>query len=128
MPDVSHVPRILIADDDLNSREMLYRMLNGYGEIAEAATGRQALDMLELEHFDVVILDALMPALTGIDVLKMVRAMPQLAHIPVIFLSEFVRDDPNMRGVVIDDADFLLKPIDIDELTARVEAHLSARG
>ena len=119
--------RILIADDELNNRELLYRMLRSYGEISEAATGRQALDMIENEHFDLILLDVLMPALTGLEVLKIIRAMPLTANLPVIMISEFTRDEEIVRGLEIDDADYLLKPIDLDEMLARVETHLGMR-
>jgi CheY-like chemotaxis protein len=121
-------PRILIADDELTNRELLYRILRGYGEIIEAANGRHALDLIENEPFDVVVLDALMPGLTGMEVLKMIRAMPQHAHLPVIFVSELSENDESLRGVPIDPADYIMKPIDVDVLQARVEAHLNKGG
>lgn len=117
-------PRILIADDELTNRELLYRILRGYGDIIEAANGRHALDLIENESFDVVVLDALMPGLTGIEVLKMIRAMPQHAGLPVIFVSELSENDENLRGMAFDPADYIMKPIDVDALQARVEAHL----
>ncbi len=118
------VPRILIADDELTNRELLYRILRGYGEIIEAANGRHALDLIEIEPLDLVVLDALMPGLTGIEVFKMIRAMPKHAALPVIFISELSVNDENVRGMQIDPADYLMKPIDVDALQARVEIHL----
>jgi len=116
--------RILIADDEITNRELLYRVLKGYGEIIEAANGRHALDLIENEHFDLVVLDALMPGLTGIEVYKMIRVMPETSKLPVIFLSELAENDRNLHGMQIDPADYLLLPVDIDYLQARVEAHL----
>lgn len=124
MPENAAPPRILIADDEITNREMLYRLLKDYGEIIEAANGRHALDLVQIEHFDLVILDALMPGLTGIEVYKMMRAMPETSHLPVIFLSELTEDSTHLHGMQIDPADYLLLPIDIDYLQARVEAHL----
>lgn len=124
MPENAAPPRILIADDEITNREMLYRLLKGYGEIIEAANGRHALDLVQIEHFDLVILDALMPGLTGIEVYKMIRAMPETANLPVIFLSELAENDAHLHGMQIDPADYLLLPIDIDYLQARVEKHL----
>lgn len=118
-------PRILIADDEINNRELLYRVLQAYGEVIEAANGRHALDLVQNEHFDLVVLDALMPGLTGIEVYKMIRAMPQTADLPVIFLSELTEDSKHLHGMQIDPDDYLLLPIDIDYLQARVAAHLS---
>lgn len=118
-------PRILVADDEINSREILYRLLHTHGEIIEAATGRQALDMVQAEHFDLVLLDSLMPGLTGMEVLKMMRVLPNTADVPVIFLSELAPDHITTRDLPISDADFLLKPLDIDVLLARVETHLA---
>lgn len=124
MSNDSALPRILIADDEITNRELLYRLLKGYGEVIEAANGRHALDLIENEHFDLVVLDALMPGLTGIEVYKIMRAMPETAHLPVIFLSELADDDAHLHGMEIDPADYLLLPIDIDYLQARVETHL----
>ena len=124
MPENAAPPRILIADDEITNRAMLYRVLKGYGEIIEAANGRHALDLIENEHFDLVVLDALMPGLTGIEVYKMMRAMPETAKVPVIFLSELTEDSTHLYGMQIDPADYLLLPVDIDYLQARVEKHL----
>ena len=124
MADHASTPRILIADDEINNRELLYRILKGYGEIIEAANGRHALDLVQNEHFDLLVLDALMPGLTGIEVYKMIRAMPETSNLPVIFLSELTEDSVHLHGMQIDPADYLLLPIDIDYLQARVEAHL----
>src|SRR5688572_28186817 len=107
MPENATPPRILIADDEINNRELLYRILKGYGEVIEAANGRHALDLIENEHFDLVVLDALMPGLTGIEVYKMIRAMPETAKLPVIFLSELGENDRNLHGMQIDPADYL---------------------
>lgn len=124
MSDDAARHRILIADDEITNREMLYRLLKDYGEIIEAANGRHALDLVQIEHFDLVILDALMPGLTGIEVYKMLRAMPETSSLPVIFLSELTEDSAHLYGMQIDPADYLLLPIDIDYLQARVEVHL----
>ena len=124
MPENAAPPRILIADDEITNREMLYRLLKDYGEIIEAANGRHALDLVQIEHFDLVILDALMPGLTGIEVYKMMRAMPETSNLPVIFLSELTEDSAHLHGMQIDPADYLLLPIDIDYFQARVEVHL----
>ena len=120
--------RILVADDELSTREMLYRLLNRYGEIIEAASGRQALDILESEHFDLVLLDVMMPGMTGIEVLEMMRRLPETSGLPVLLLSEFLWGEDAVRGIDIDEADYISKPIDIDMLLARVEAHLHASG
>lgn len=124
-PSSPPAARILIADDELTNRALLYRVLQSYGEVIEAANGRHALDLIENEPFDVVVLDALMPGLTGMEVLSMVRVLPKLQGLPVILISELAENDEQVRGLEIDPADYLMKPIDIDALEARVQAHLS---
>ena len=122
--------RVLIADDHAITRRGLRELLQDAYEglqVIEVGNADAAIEQACRDDFDLVLLDVLMPGLTGIEVLKMIRAMPQTANLPVIMISEFTRDDEVVRGLEIDDADYLLKPIDLDALLARVETYLSRR-
>src|SRR5262245_2482419 len=86
--------RILIADDSRPIRMLIRRALSiADHEILEAEDGDAALDSLVRERPDVVILDVIMPGQSGIDVCRAVRANPELASTPIIFLTGDVMSD-----------------------------------
>ena len=79
-------PRILIADDAPDARRLVRRILQSQGEYTffEAADGREALDLVNKEHPDLLILDLMMPEMDGFTVLDKMRSNPETAEIPVI--------------------------------------------
>ncbi|MBN1303643.1 MAG: response regulator, partial [Anaerolineales bacterium] len=79
-------PRILIADDAPDARRLVRRILQSQGEYTffEAADGREALDLVNKEHPDLLILDLMMPEMDGFAVLDKMRSNPDTAEIPVI--------------------------------------------
>ena len=112
---------ILIVDDDRQARLKLARILEGKGyHVSEVDGGRAALETLAHEPFDLVLLDILMPEVDGIEVLKTLQADTRLSVIPVIVVSAV--DDP--QGIEkfkqLGARGYLTKPVDPDELVARV--------
>jgi CheY-like chemotaxis protein len=113
---------VLVVDDDVNIRKMIIAALRRDGYVfREAANGRDALDVMRNEHPDVVVLDLMMPVLSGWDVLQEREHDPTLRKIPVIIVS--ANRDPELaiavnRGVCA----FLPKPFDIGALGALVRS------
>jgi DNA-binding response OmpR family regulator/HPt (histidine-containing phosphotransfer) domain-containing protein len=113
--------KILVADDD----EMILGLLRqcfyhaGYKTIA-ADNGKTALDLIKKELPDLIILDVMMPAMDGFTVLQQLKANFELKNIPVIFLTAKNQHDNVLFGLEKGAADYIVKPFDIDELSARV--------
>ena len=113
--------KILIADDEQGIRQLLrdYFEMQGY-QVAEAANGMETLGKLSQEP-DIIILDVGMPVLDGFEVCERIRA-----HIscPILFLTAKIEEADRIRGFMSGGDDYILKPFSIEELGARVEAHL----
>jgi two-component system, cell cycle response regulator len=121
-------PRVLIADDSMVVRAVIGKQLGSEGyELLEAADGDAALAACRSSAPDVVLLDVEMPGQTGYDVLSAMQAEPDLAGIPVIFLSGQVSADHVATGLRLGAHDYLRKPVETGELLARVTAALRTK-
>ena len=113
---------MLVVDDDANIRRMIVAALrrDGYAFL-EAPNGRDALDLMRAEHPDVVVLDLMMPVLSGWDVLRERLGDAELMRIPVIIVS--ANRDPEVANAVDKGiCAFLPKPFDIGALSALVRS------
>ena len=113
---------VLVVDDDANIRRMIVAALrrDGYA-FMEAPNGREALDLMRGQHPDVVVLDLMMPVLSGWDVLRERQHDPELSRIPVIVVS--ANRDPDLAVAVhAGICAFLPKPFDIGALSALVKS------
>jgi CheY-like chemotaxis protein len=113
---------VLVVDDDPNIRRMICAALkrDGY-TFLEAPNGRDALDLMRGEHPDVVVLDLMMPVLSGWDVLRERMSDAELRRIPVIIVS--ANRDPEVAHAVSQGiCAFLPKPFDIGALSALVRS------
>jgi len=112
---------VLIVDDDLTARETLVAMLEGeHYDLQLAKDGTQALQMLEQIQPDLILLDVMMPGMDGYEVCRRIRSTPQLAEVPIILLTALDDRASLVRGIESGADDFLSKPADRRELTARV--------
>jgi signal transduction histidine kinase len=112
---------VLIVDDDRTARETLVAMLEGEEyDLQLAKDGIQALQMLKQLQPDLILLDVMMPGMDGYEVCRRIRSTPQLAEVPIILLTALDDRDSLVRGIESGADDFLSKPADRRELTARV--------
>lgn len=119
---------VLVVDDDPNIRRMVVAALrrDGY-DFLEAPNGREALDVMRGSHPDVVVLDLMMPILSGWDVLRERADDPELRNIPVIIIS--ANRDPEVATAVAQGiCAFLPKPFDIGALSALVRSCIPPDG
>ena len=121
---------ILVVDDNENNREMLSRRLarEGYKQVTVATDGRQALDLLASQRFDLVLLDIMMPEVNGYQVLETLKADPQRRDIPVIMISALDEMESVIRCIELGAEDYLPKPFDATLLRARVGASLEKKA
>jgi signal transduction histidine kinase len=117
--------KILVVDDDESNRDMLSRRLQrqGYATVP-AVNGREALEKLKGESFDLVLLDVMMPEMDGHATLAHLKADPSLARIPVIMISAQTELDSVARCIEMGAEDYLPKPFNPVLLRARVGASL----
>jgi DNA-binding response OmpR family regulator len=119
---------ILIADDNRVSQLLLGRGLEQQGHtIVCADHGRKALELLRSQHFDLMLLDVLMPELDGYQVLAELKLDPHLRDIPVIMTSSLDELDSVVRCVEMGAEDYLTKPINPVLLNARISASLEKK-
>jgi len=117
---------ILLAEDEAVLRMLICDTLEDEGHQLEVACdGEEALQKIERQHFDLIILDYMMPKRTGLDVLKLIKEMPEKKHIKVLILSAKSQytDQEKMRSAGADD--FIPKPFSPLELARKVEDMLA---
>lgn len=117
-------PRLLVADDEPGTCDVLKQLLDPEYEVITAGDGQQAVDAARAEQPDVVLLDVNMPRLDGFQVLERLRADPATAEIPVLIVSGQSDDAAKVRGLDLGAVDYLQKPYSVGELRARVERTL----
>ncbi len=124
--------RVLVVDDSHLNREVLAHAVVAAGYEAElAADGAEALERLRAPAptapVDVVLLDVVMPVLDGFDVLRAIKADPDLQHLPVIMVSALDEMDRVVHSIELGATDYLTKPIHGPMLRARLRASLAAK-
>jgi CheY-like chemotaxis protein len=120
-----YVANVLIVDDDRLSRETLTDLLSTENcQLQTAECGAEALSLARSHRPDLILLDVMMPNMSGYDVCEAVRKDPQLAEVPVVLVTAL--DDPQSRlqGLEAGADDFISKPYDRSELRARVRTVL----
>ena len=117
--------RILVVEDEQSINDLIEMNLTEAGYICECAyDGLQAADILERESFDLVLLDIMLPEVNGYELLDFIKPM----GIPVIFITAKGSMEDKVRGLRLGADDYLVKPFEIVELLARVEAVLRRAG
>jgi CheY-like chemotaxis protein len=120
--------QILVVDDDPDIRILVNKALSQDGHIvSEAASGEEALALIDKQVPDLLVLDLLMPKQGGLEVLKVLRSRPATAALPVLVLTA-LNDEANTRaGFDLGATDYVTKPFTIPQLAARVRACLLRR-
>jgi two-component system, OmpR family, response regulator len=114
--------RVLVVDDDKHYRDAAATVMREAGfEVLTACNGFEALSMALKHQPSAIVTDVTMPDMDGWQLLRMVRARPTLRRTPVVFLTELNSESERLRGYQLGVDDYLGKPFDGVELTARVE-------
>ena len=121
-------PSILIVDDEEQNRALLRAILGGDHRILEAADGPGALRILAVERVDLVLLDVMMPGMTGYDVCTKVKERRGEPFLPVLLVTALADQEQKNLGLQAGADDFLTKPVDRRELLLRVRAFLRLRA
>jgi putative two-component system response regulator len=119
---------ILIADDQAANRELLTELLTTQGfKVIPAADGSEALEQLGRVPTDLVVLDVMMPRMTGFEVCEKIKANPDTYLIPVILVTGLSDKENRIEGIRVGADDFLTRPVDRTELLARVTSLLKLK-
>ncbi len=126
MSQSSAIPKILIADDDLEIQKMVKAALKPIGaDLVFADDGEQALEKLLVEKPDLVILDVMMPKLTGWEVAKYIRGHDNLKDVKILVLTAIGEKVSDATSPLVGADDHLDKPFTFEELADRVRALLA---
>jgi PAS domain S-box-containing protein len=122
------VSTILVVDDEEWNRDMLGRRLERAGyEVVLAEDGDRALAILDQRSIDLVLLDIMMPGLSGIDVLRRVRADPSASRIPIIMVTAKAQPEDVVEALELGADDYLTKPVNFPVAVARIRTQLARR-
>ena len=117
--------RIVVADDDVDIRELVEFKLTAMGhEVVAVADGAAALRACQEQRPDLAVLDVMMPGMSGLEAVRLIRAEPALTHLPVILLTARAQESDVETGFDSGADDYITKPFSPRELAHRVEALL----
>lgn len=127
-PESAALP-VLVVDDDAAARTLIALALSRAGlDVVEAASGQAALDIIETQRVSVVVCDVGMPGMSGTEFVQILRRRPETATLPIILVTGLGDDQSVIGGLDAGADDFLSKPLRLDELIARVRAHLRTQA
>ena len=119
---------VLIVDDDPTNLDVLFTSLTSAGyRVLVANNGESALAQAEMAVPDIILLDIMMPGLNGFETCGELKARPQIADIPVIFITALSDVESKVRGFDAGGVDYITKPIQEKELLSRVRTHLTLK-
>nr|WP_315187190.1 two-component system response regulator [uncultured Albidiferax sp.] len=117
--------KILVVDDEATNLQVLRHVLQDGYRLVFAKDGSKALELARTEQPDLVLLDIMMPGMTGYEVCEALKRDAPTRHIPVIFVTALSDTDDEARGFDVGGVDYLTKPVSPAIVKARVRTHLS---
>ncbi|MYM25641.1 response regulator [Duganella sp. FT135W] len=121
-------PQILVVDDEASNLQLLRHILQDQYRLLFAKDGPRALELARSEQPQLILLDVMMPGMTGYETCKLLKADPVTAAIPVIFVTALSDTDDEVVGFDAGAVDYITKPVSPPIVRARVRNHLSLVG
>lgn len=119
---------ILVVDDTIENLQLLASLLGAHGyDVRPVTNGRQALQAVEREPPDLILLDITMPVMDGYEVCARIKRLDVARDVPVIFLTALTDTADKVKAFEAGGVDYIAKPFQIDEVLARVKAHVALR-
>jgi len=124
----SDAASVLVVDDTIDNLRLLSDLLGQQGyEVRAVTNGRQALQAVEHDPPDLILLDVTMPEIDGFEVCRRLRATERSKDVPIIFLTALTDTADKVRAFDAGGVDYITKPFQFDEVLARVRTHLALR-
>src|ERR1700722_338223 len=121
-------PRILIVDDISDNRTILQRRFQRQGfEVVEADSGLKALELIDAQEFDLVLLDVMMPGIDGFETLKRIRSQRSASMLPVIMVTAKSESENIVESLGLGANDYVTKPVDFAVALARANTQIGRR-
>ena len=119
---------VLLADDDKDSRDFLKILLANAGHrVIEAENGQQAIDLYKEHKPDIVLMDVLMPIVDGYEATKIIKALDENNHVPLLFITSLTDDESLLKCIEAGGDDFISKPYNAIFFYAKLNAHARIR-
>lgn len=119
------IPLVLVVEDEAAQREVLRYNLSAEGfRVAEAASGDDALLLVAEDLPDLIVLDWMLPGVSGIEVCRRLKSRPETKGVPVIMLSARSEEVDRVRGLETGADDYVVKPYSVGELMARIKGQI----
>lgn len=124
----NHTSRILVVDDSSTNIVLLEAILNGQGYLIETAQSvKEAYQIIKKETVNLILLDLLMPRVSGYDFLKEIKSNDSTKDIPVIIVSAVADPENKKKSIELGALDFINKPIDIQDFIERIDIILKKK-
>jgi two-component system phosphate regulon response regulator PhoB len=121
--------KIVLIEDDQDLYSLIqYNLEKEAFTVAGSQTGKGAIELCRRERPDLVILDIMLPDSDGLEICKAIRSHPELAHLPVIFLTARASETDRIVGLELGANDYIVKPFFVRELVARVKIHFRGQA
>ena len=125
---MAQTPIILIVDDNPTNLNVLFEYLEESGfEVSVAQSGKSAFEQFDQINPDLVLLDIMMPGIDGLEICRRLKKNPATADIPVIFMTALTDPVDKIKGFLAGGSDYITKPLQHEEVLARITAHLKLR-
>jgi two-component system, sensor histidine kinase and response regulator len=122
---MNYIPKVLVVDDQPINVALLKRKLEQEKlQVLTASGGIEALELVQRDRPDLILLDVMMPEMDGIEVCQRLQGDTSTKSIPVIFITARSSKEGKLTGLGVGAVDYITKPIDLDETAARVHTHL----
>src|SRR4249920_839837 len=123
------MPKVLVVDDSLSVRKVVEKALEGRGlQVLAAASGSEAIEILERDRPDVVICDVVLPDKDGYQICQYVRSHATIGATPVLLISGIDNGTVQARAAEVRSDEVLFKPFGVDDLVRKIDRLLSSRA
>ncbi len=124
----SHQNTLLVVDDKPDNIKLLLAFLKTTGfNVLVAENGQKGIEIATLAHPDMILLDVMMQGMDGFEVCQHLKSQADTQDIPIIFMTALTHLDDKVKGFKLGAADYITKPLQLEEVLARVNVHLSLR-